>query len=399
MVAGFRVRMRQLCYRGAKAGAPLRVGGKHMTVAAARPGAGAANSKLGRREFLALAAAAAAGGKAACAQGRTPRIGFIAAGSRHTDARLLAAFRDALQALGWIGGGNVVIVDRWGEGYPSRLPAIVDELSWSTIDVLVTDAVLAAVAAAKVTRTIPIVLAGVPDSVALGLADSLARPGGNVTGLSPDTLDLAGRQLQLLHQTAPAIRYLAAIADFEGTGADKRWLAVQTQCDRLGLALLELQTTTPGAVERAFALARNAGCDGLWVAFDRATAGERAEVVRLAADNRLPAIYPTREFVELGGLMSYGPDSVDRFRQAALYVDKILKGARPADLPIAPPQKYHLVVNRTAAQALGLTIPPAVLARADEIVETEMVRPPAPAPMPPPHREGPAPRSELAAGG
>ncbi|HEV2300013.1 MAG TPA: ABC transporter substrate-binding protein [Stellaceae bacterium] len=371
-----------------------------MTVRAGGPGARAANGALGRRDLLLFAAVAgAAGWKPARARGRTPRIGFVRAGSRQAEARLLAAFRGSLGALGWVDGRNVVILDRWGEGDAGRLPEMVDGLNWSTIDALVTDAAPAAVAAAKVTRTIPIVLAGVPDAVALGLADSLARPGGNVTGLSPSTFDLAGRQLQLLRAAAPAMRHLAAIANFELGGADQRWLSIQTRCERLGLQLLELQTTTPGAVDRAFELARNEGCDGLWVAFDREAAGERAEVVRLAADNRLPAVYPARGFVELGGLMSYGPDPVDLFRHAALYVDKILGGAHPADLPIAAPVTYHLAVNRAAARSLGLTIPPAVLARADEIIDNEVAQPPAPPPMPPPHREGPEAKSASIGGG
>ena len=363
-----------------------------MTVRAGGPGVRTARSSLGRRDLL-LFAVAAAGCKAARAQGRMPRVGFIEAGSPKTQGRLLAAFRDGLAALGWVDGKNVIIVEAWGEGEAGRLPGIVDGLNWSAIDALVTGAAPAAVAAAEVTRSIPIVLAGVRDAAALGLT------GRNVTGLSASTLDLAGRQLQLLKTTAPAMRHIAAIADFEGPGADRRWLAVQTSCDRLGLRLLELQTTTRGAVERAFELARNEGCDGLWVAFDRAAPDERAAVVRLAADNRLPAVYPARGFVELGGLMSYGPDPRELFRQAALYVDKILKGARPADLPLATPGKYHLAVNRTAAQALGLTIPPAVLARADEIVEREVERPLPPPPLPPPHREGPEAKSGSVGGG
>ena len=363
-----------------------------MTVRAGGPGARAARGSLGRRDLL-LAAAAAVGCKAARAQGRVPRVGFIEAGSPKTQGRLLAAFRDGLAALGWVDGRNVVIVEGWGEGDAGRLPGIVDGLGWSALDALVTGAAPAAVAAAAVTRSIPIVLAGVPDAAALGLA------GRNVTGLSPSTFDLAGRQLQLLHATAPAMHHVAAIADFAEAGADRRWLAVQTRCDRLGLQLLELQTTTRGAIERAFELARNEGCDGLWVAFDSAAPEERAAVVRLAADNRLPAVYPARGFVELGGLMSYGADLRDLFRQAALYVDKILKGAHPADLPLAPPARYRLAVNRTAARALGLTIPPAVLARADEIVERGVERPAPPPPMPPQHLEGPEAKSGSVGGG
>lgn len=363
-----------------------------MTVRAGGPGARAAKGRLGRRDLL-LFAAAAAGCKAARAQARMPRVGFIEAGSSKTQGQLLAALRDGLAALGWVNGKNLTIVEGWGEGDAGRLPGIVDGLSWSTIDALVTDAAPAAVAAAEVTRSIPIVLAGVPDAAALGLT------GRNFTGLSASTLDLAGRQLQLLKATAPAMRHIAAIADFEEPGADQRWLAVQTSCDRLGLQLLELQTTTRGAVERAFELARNEGCDGLWVALGRAAPDERVAVVRLAADNRLPAIYPARGFVELGGLMSYGPEPRELFRQAALYVDKILKGAYPADLPLATPAKYHLAVNRVAARTLGLTIPPAVLARADEILEREVERPLPPPPMPPPHREGPEAKSGSVGGG
>ena len=370
-----------------------------MTVRAAGPGARAGQNGFGRRDLVLFAAAVGFGWKAARAQGRTPRVGVIGAGSPATEARFLAAFRDSLRALGWVDGGNLVIVDRWGEGNARRLPGMVDELNWSSLDALVTDAVPAAVAAAKVTRTIPIVLAGVPDAVALGLADSLARPGGNVTGLSPSTFDLAGAQLQLLRAIAPGMRHIAAIADFEDAGADQRWLAVQTRFEGLGLRLLELQTTTAGAVDRAFELARNDGCDGLWVALERAGAEERAQVVRFAADYRLPAVYPSRRFVELGGLMSYGPDAMDLFRSAALYVDKILKGAHPAEMPIAAPKKYHLVVNRAAARALGLTVPQSVLARADEIVEKEVVRPPPPPSMPPPDREGAEAKSASAGGG
>jgi putative tryptophan/tyrosine transport system substrate-binding protein len=343
-----------------------------MTLRASGPVARADGISPGRRDLLWLAAGVALGWWPARAEDRIKQIGFVEAGSLETKGGLFDAFRDGLRALGWVDGRNVAIVQRWAEGRDARLPDLVDEVIWSGIDVLVTGAATAAIAAGKVTRTIPVVLVGEPDPVAFGLADSLSHPGGNVTGVSSLSYELVNRQFAMLQETVPNLRRLAALAISQQPSAEQRWRYVQTCASRRNLALTELEAATEEALERTFVVLKNNPVDALWVAYDGSTPINPARIVALATAARLPAIYPSRRFPAAGGLIAYGPDFTDLFRRAAPYVDLILKGAKPGDLPFGTPVKFELSVNPKAAKALGLSIPQKVLASANEVIEANV---------------------------
>jgi putative tryptophan/tyrosine transport system substrate-binding protein len=347
-----------------------------MTLRTSGPADRAQRMTPRRRDLLWLAAGIALGSRPAWAADRTKRIGFVEAGSPETNGGLFDAFRGGLHALGWVDGGNVAIIQRWAEGRDARLPDLVDEVVWSGIDVLVTGAAPAAIAAGKVTRTIPVVLVGEPDPVAFGLAESLTHPGGNITGLSSLSLDMVDRQFAMLQETVPSLRRLAALAISQEPSAEQRWRYVQSCADRRNLALTELEAATEEALERTFVVLQNNATDALWVAYDGSAPIDPARVVALARNARLPAIYPSRQFAASGGLISYGPDFADLFRRAAPYVDLILKGAQPGDLPFGTPVKFDLAVNPTAAKALGLSIPQKVLASANEVIEADVVSAP-----------------------
>jgi putative ABC transport system substrate-binding protein len=302
---------------------------------------------------------------------KVPRIGWLAnnpAASLHPPE----AFRQGLRDLGYVEGRNVVIEYRNAEGKPERLPALAAELVALKVDVILAAIVLAALAAKQATKTIPIVFASVADPVTSGLVTSLARPGGNVTGLSILSPELIGKRLELLTQAVPGVSRVAVLWELGGGGepADKD---VLKRAEVAGQAL---------GVRLHFVEARDGDFDRAFSDMTRARAGaltmlpsggmffnERRRLVDLAAKNRLPAVYPWREAVDAGGLMAYGPRIADLYRRAATYVDKILKGAKPADLPVEQPTKFELVINLKTAKALGLTIPPSLLARADEVIQ------------------------------
>ena len=327
-----------------------------------------------RREFIALLSGAAAGWPiTADAQqtAKVARIGYLAL-NLAAAPYLPEAFRQGLRDLGYVEGRNVVIEYRDAEGKLERLPALAAELVALKVDVIVAPNTPAALAAKQATRTLPIVFIGAGDPVTSGLVTSLARPGGNVTGLSVLSTELVGKWLELLKQVVPGVSRVAALwqpgAMDERTDKDmQEGAAVAAQA--LGVRLQFVEARGPADFDRAFSDMTKARAGALTVRPAPMFISERRRLVDLAAKNRLPAVYAWREFVDAGGLMAYGPNLSDLYRRAATYVDKILKGAKLGDLPVEQPTKFELVINLKTAKALGLTIPPAVLARADEVIE------------------------------
>jgi putative ABC transport system substrate-binding protein len=321
-----------------------------------------------RRDLLLLAAGAAVTRNPASAETKAPRVGFVQLGSRQESGRLLDAFHDGLSALGWTDGDNIMVLDRWAEDHPEQLPGIVKELIGSGVAILVTGGTPATLAAKRAGATMPIVLIGVDDPVALGVAASLAHPGGNVTGLSLSSPEMIAKRLQLLQELVPRLRRVAVIVRGD-PGIEQKLQDIRADAAQMKIEPLMLQAASGTALELAFARLRGESCEAVYVASGPLGPAKRAQLIALAAESRLPAIYSFRVFPVDGGLMSFGADYRDLFGRAAGFVDKILKGAKPADLPVEPPRKFDLTVNLKTASALGLTIPPTLLARADEVIE------------------------------
>ena len=329
--------------------------------------------RVHRRTFLLFGAGAALAPRSVLvsrsfAARRIPRIGFLAPGSRDADQRLVDALRAGLAELGWADNDDVVILDRWGEGQADRLPAIAAELVNSGIDVLVTAGTPATLAARAATATVPIVLVGVANPIASGAVDSRERPDGNATGLSLDSAELVATRLRLLQALVPDLRRVAVILRHD-PGLDRNLLEIRTCADRIGVQVVALVVTTGQTLERAFLWLRGDSCNAIYLASGPLGPAKRAEMITLAAASRLPALFPFRVFTAAGGLMSLAPDDADLFRRAAGYVDKLLNGAKPADLPVEQPTKFDLVINLKTARALGLTVPPLLLAQADDVIE------------------------------
>jgi putative tryptophan/tyrosine transport system substrate-binding protein len=321
-----------------------------------------------RRGFLLLAGATALAGHPAAAEVKVPRIGFIQAGSRQENQSLLDAFREKLAALGWTGGKNITVLDRWAEERSEQLPAIVNELIGSGATILVTAGTPATLAAKHATASTPTVLVGVDDPVALGLVDSLGRPGGNVTGLSLTSSEVITERLELLRELVPGLHRLAVIVR-DDPGIEQKLQDIRSDAQRKGIEALMLETTTAKALGLAFARLSADRCEAIYVASGPFGPVKRARLIALAAESRLPAIYSFRIFPLEGGLMSFAADYGDLFRRAAGFVDRILKGAQPAAMPVEPPRKFDLTVNLNTAKALDLKIPPAMLAAADKVIE------------------------------
>jgi putative tryptophan/tyrosine transport system substrate-binding protein len=324
--------------------------------------------RMTRRGFLLLASATAMARSPAAAEVKIPRIGFIEAGSRQENQRLLDAFRENLSALGWTDGSNIAVLDRWAEERTELLPAIVKELIGSNVTILVTAGTPATLAARRASATLPIVLVGVDDPVSLGVIDSLGQPGGNVTGLSLTSSEVIGERLELLRELVPGLRRLAVIVR-DDPGLDQKLQDIRSDAQRKGIEALMLEATTAKALELAFARLRADRCEAIYVASGPLGPVKRARIIALAAESRLPAIYSFRIFPVEGGLMSFSADYGDLFRRAAGFVDRILKGAMPAALPVEPPRKFDLTVNLKIAKALGLMIPPTIVTAADEVIE------------------------------
>jgi putative ABC transport system substrate-binding protein len=301
--------------------------------------------------------------------GKVPRIGYLAL---NPTPHFQEAFRQGLRDLGYVEGRNLVIEDRDAEGKRERLPALAAELVALKVDVIVASGTPAALATKQATRSLPIVFTAVGDPVTSRLVTSLARPGGNVTGLSVLAPELVGKCLEQLKQAIPAVSRVAVLwhPGAMGERTDKDMLKrAEVAAQALGVRLQVLEARGPADFDRAFSEMTRARADALTVLTSSMLFGERRRLVDLSAKNRLPAVYPWREGVDAGGLMAYGPDLADLLRRAATYVDKILKGTKPGDLPVEQPTKFELVINLKTAKALGLTIPPSLLQRADQVIE------------------------------
>ena len=328
---------------------------------------------MSRREFITLLGGAAAWPLAARAQqsGPTRRIGVLmnlTADDPMTPVRV-TAFAQGLQELGWIAGRNVRIDYRWGAGDPDLFRKYATELVALGPDVIVGSTTSIVRELQRATPALPIVFVGVIDPVGGGLVASLARPGGNATGFALFEYGMSGKWLELLKEIAPRITRVAVIRDPTATGGSGQLAAIQVVAPSFGVELSPVDTRDADGIERAVsALARETNA-GLIVTGSTSALAHRELIINLVARYPLPAIYPFRPFVAGGGLAYYGADSADQFRRAAGYVDRILKGEKPADLPVQAPTKYELVINLKTAKALGLTVPPTLLARADEVIE------------------------------
>ena len=322
-----------------------------------------------RREFISLiGSASVAWPLAARAQqaGKPPTIGFLGADAS-AFSPWTAAFVQRLGELGWIEGRTIAIEYRWSEGRPERISEIAAEFVRLKVDVIVTTGFATAVVK-QATAVIPIVFAITNDPVGGGLAASLARPGGNVTGLSLQATDLASKRLELLRAVVPRLRRLAVMGYVGSLETVLEMDEVQAAARTLGLEIVPLEIRHADDIDPAFA-ALKPQVDALYIALGALVAANRARIVSFALSARLPSIFGARDYVQAGGLMSYGPNFPDLFRRAADLVDKILHGAKPGDIPIEQPTKFELVVNLTTAKALGLTIPEAFLSLADEVIE------------------------------
>ena len=300
---------------------------------------------------------------------KIPRIGVLAGSSAAGEAPRVEAFRQGLRDLGHFEDKNIAIEYRYANARFDKLPALADELIQLKVDVLVVSTTAAVQAAKNATRTIPIVFFGVYDPVAAGLIDSLARPGGNVTGFTNIATMLAGKRLELLKETVPKLARVAVLYDPKCPGCVPQWNESQRQARELGLQLHSMEVSSADKLEAAFKEAVKARSAALAVTADPFANANRKQIADLATKARLPAIYPWGEFVDSGGLMSYGPNFAAVGRDAARYVDKILKGAKPADLPVEQPTKFELVINLRTAKSLGLAIPPVVLMRAERVIK------------------------------
>ena len=278
------------------------------------------------------------------------------------------AFRQGLRELGYVEGKNIVIEWRSTEEKPDRLPALATELVSLKVDVIVTGGPSATRAAKGATSTIPIVMSTDPDPVANGFVASLARPGGNITGLATLAPELSGKRLELLKETVPKLSRVAVFGTSTTPGNAQNIKETELAARAFGLQLQYLDVLDPKDMETAFRAASKARADTIIVLSGPVVNSHRTQIVDLAVKSRLPAIYPWPEYVEDGGLMSYGPSLTDLNRRAAMYVDKIIKGRKPADLPVEQPIKFEFIINLKAAKQIGLTIPPNVLARADRVI-------------------------------
>ncbi len=303
------------------------------------------------------------------APAKVPRIGFLGGSAPTALAHSLEAFRQGLRELGYVEGQNIALESRWAEGRFDRLPALAGELVRLRLDLIVTAGTPAARAAKEATPTIPIVAVAVGDPVGTGLVASLARPGANLTGLSDITVDLSAKRLEFLKELVPTASRIAILWNPTHPTNPLQLRETRGAAQALGLTLQSLEVRESGELERAFAAIRRERAGALVVLSDPFMLLHRGRLSNLAAKNRLPTVYPFKEHVEAGGLMAYGPNLPDLFRRAATYVDKILKGAMPADLPVEQPTRFELVINMKTAKALGLTIPASVLIRADHVIQ------------------------------
>jgi putative ABC transport system substrate-binding protein len=329
---------------------------------------------MDRRAFLAGAAALLAAPRAAEAQqaGKVPQLGYLSAlsGSDPQLQRSLDGLRQRLRELGYVEGQSLSIEYRWAEGKVEQLPHLAAELVRLKVDVIVASGGLpVAQAAQKATNTIPIIMTGPADPVATGLVASLARPGGNITGLAIISHELVGKELELLREVVPRVFRVAVLWNPTNPGNTLQLRGAEAAAQALGVRLQPLEARGPGEIERAFAAMTKERAEALLVLLDSMLLAQRDRIADLAARNRLPAVYGLQLHVEAGGLMSYAANQLAVSHRIVYYVDRVLKGTKPADLPVEQPTKFDLVINLKTAKALGLTIPPSLLARADQVIE------------------------------
>ena len=326
-----------------------------------------------RRAFLLAAATwpalAWAGTVRAQAPAKVRRIGLLTPASPSDTVLWHQAFRLGLRDLGWVEGKNISIEYRYAEGRSDRLPDLAADLLRLKVDVIVASFAPDALAAQKATRTIPIVMTAAGDPVASGLVESLARPGGNITGLSQMIQELGGKRLELLTEMVPKLSRVAVLWNPQGSGSTLSWKEIQLPARQLGIQLHSLEVRSPNELDKAFDDATRARAGALFIGPDPVMVTNLKRIAGLAAKSRLPSIYHVSEFADAGGLAAYGPDRADLFRRAATFVDKILKGAKPGDLPVEQPTRFELVVNMKTAKALGIKIPQSILLQADRVIE------------------------------
>jgi putative ABC transport system substrate-binding protein len=302
---------------------------------------------------------------------KVARIGLLSPSSL-SDPRMSrrhGAFREGLRELGYVEGQNIVIESRWAEGNYDRLPGLAAELVSLKVDVIVTYAPPAIQAAKQATAAIPIVMAVVIEPVATGFVASLARPGGNITGLSLMAPELVGKQLEILKEVVPKVSRVALLGNPANAGTAPQVRHAQDAAQAFGVRLQTLEVRGPSEIDSAFGAMTRERAGAVIVLVDAMLVDHRTQIADLATKRRLPAVYGITDHAEAGGLMAYGANVNDRFRRAAYYVDRILKGAKPADLPVEQPTKFELIINLKAAKQIGLTIPPNMLARADRVIK------------------------------
>jgi putative ABC transport system substrate-binding protein len=327
--------------------------------------------QLKRRQFITLLGGAAAWPLTARAQqpmAKLPTIGFLGAATPSAWSQRVAAFVQRLRELGWTEGRTVVVEYRWAEGRSERFLEIAAEFAQLKVDVIVAAGTPAVLAAKQATSVVPIVFVGAGDPVGTGLVASLPRPGGNITGLSAQTTDTVGKRLELLRELMPGIRRLAIMGNVDNPVSVLEMREIGAACASLGLEVDALEIRRTADIVPAFEALKR-GAEALYVQADPLVIANQIRINTLALGMRLPTMHGLREYVEAGGLMSYGPNFPDLFRRAADFVDKILRGAKPSDIPVEQPTKFELVINLITAKALGLEIPPTLLARADEVIE------------------------------
>jgi putative ABC transport system substrate-binding protein len=300
-----------------------------------------------------------------------PRVGYLNPGSTSDAARQrrFEAFRQGLRELGYVEGQNIAVESRWAEGKYERYPALAADLVRSKVDVIVAQGGAATQAAQQATRKIPIVMSLVNDPLGSGLVASLAHPGGNVTGLTLMSPDLVGKQLEVLKQVVPKVSRVALLWHPDNPAGAAQLREAEAAARAMGVRLQTLEARGPQDIDTAFAAMNRERAGALLILADAVFSTQRRQIADLAAKRRLPSIFHAREYAETGGLMVYGANYLDLERRAATYVDKILKGAQPGDLPVEQPTKFELVINLKTAKALGLTIPQTLLRRADEVIQ------------------------------
>ncbi len=326
---------------------------------------------MDRRTFIGILAGglAAPPGVGAQQAGKVPRIGYFDAASSSTNPELTDAFRDQMHQLGYVEGKNLVIEYRWADGKYDRLPDLAADLVRLRVDVIVTVGDPVILAAKEATTTIPIVMASVGDPVGRGFVASLARPGGNITGVSNLAVALSGKWLEILSEAVPRLSQVAILRNVANPTHPLFWMEAEKVAKRLGLKLQSLGVRTPEDIDAAFESMQKERVGAFVTLPDPLLTGQRVRIAGLAAKAHLPGIAAFRENAETGTLMAYGPSLAANRRRAAVFVDRILKGAKPGDLPIEQPTKFELFINLRTAKALGLTIPPSLLQRADQVIE------------------------------